>query len=87
MVQSVQHVRRVEEDHRTPAEKREAIRRFLDMLDAEGRPPTAEEREFLVRTASGSFADILTSSEDFMRRKQMEIELEDAPYRRSSTDS
>jgi hypothetical protein len=86
MVQSVQQVKRVEEDQRTPAERREELRQFLDMLDAEGRSATPEEREFLIRTARGSFADILTSSEDFMRRKQIEIDMEDARYRQQSAD-
>jgi hypothetical protein len=87
MVHTVQQTTSVDQDHRTPAERRAALRAFLDKLDAEGRAATAAEREFLIQIARGSFADILTSSEDFMRRKQREIELEDAGYRRPTVDS
>jgi hypothetical protein len=81
MVQGVRESKHVDEDPRTPAERRAALRDLLDKLQAQGRQPNTDEREFMVHTAMGSFADVLPGSEEFIRRKHEEIELEEQRYR------
>jgi hypothetical protein len=57
--------------------QRDELRRLLDELDDRPGPLTAIEREQLVRTARRAFADIPTSSYEFIRRKHRELDQED----------
>jgi hypothetical protein len=54
-----------------------------EMLNAEANATKQPERARLVKSIRGKYAHVQTSSEDFIRRKQEEIELENRRWRDS----
>jgi hypothetical protein len=73
-----------EEDVRSARRKRTELRRLLSQLENRSEPITPLERERLIRLAQGSFADVPTSSFEFIRRKHRELDEEEAQLRGES---
>jgi hypothetical protein len=61
--------------------KRAELRRFLSQLENRSQPATLLERERLLRLAQDAFADVPTSSYEFIRRKHRELDEEEAQLR------
>ena len=55
----------------------EEKRRLREALDAEANAGAPTERDKLAIQIRGKYADLLSSSEDFARRKAVEITMED----------
>ena len=56
----------------TPDEKRE----LREILNEEAQSAESAEREKLIKGIRGKYANVLSSGEDFARRKAEEVELE-----------
>jgi hypothetical protein len=55
----------------------EERRRLLEVLSEDARSAEQTERERLAATIRGKYKDVLTSSEEFARRKADELDLEE----------
>jgi hypothetical protein len=66
-----------ENGHGSERMQRAELRRLLDDFENRSEPLTALDRERLVRTAWDAFADVPTSSFEFIRRKHRELDQEE----------
>ena len=76
-----------DEDVRMAPRKRAELRRLLSEFENRPRPLTLSDRARLIEVARGAFADVPTSSFEFIRRKHRELDAEEAQFRGESSPS
>jgi hypothetical protein len=72
---------------RIARQKRDELRRLLSELENRSEPMSEIERQQFANLAMGSFADIPTSSYEFIRRKHRELDAEESQRRNESAPS
>lgn len=73
-----------DDDLRSAPRKRAELQRLLDELENRTEPMTLVDRARLIQVAKGAFADVPTSSAEFIRRKHRELDAEEALLRGES---
>ncbi|HEY7030018.1 MAG TPA: hypothetical protein VH482_01760 [Thermomicrobiales bacterium] len=77
MAQREPVVPQAENGHGPAREQRAELRRLLGEFEDRAEPMTSVERERLIRAVWDAFADVPTSSFEFIRRKHREIDEEE----------